>query len=101
MYTGATVVILSCGSGGFYNSGHKLLKAVAKKFNRVTYGPQSGCFTTPNNNIFGSKKPFYAEDYYTGIQKAALGKWTEANPNGKIYSLEGDIYLDAYGRVSW
>jgi hypothetical protein len=101
-----SIILFSCGAGGLYNNGGELLKAVAKKFGAVTYGPQSWCLG--DKNIFTNKSPsaqvstnnenFEKSGRYTDALRVN-GLWTAASADGSGIRTIKNVYFDTFGKL--
>jgi len=100
MDAGSTVIVLACGSGGFYNRGNLLLKAVAKKLSSTTFGPQADAFQHPRmfggvgTRLQNKKIPM------VGPANDVQGKWTKAQSSGTTATIS-NVYFDSFGRIHY
>jgi RHS repeat-associated protein len=107
LLSAASVIIFSCGSGGTYNGGVQLLKALAKKLHATVYGPQG--FGMAGSDLFKSRpgsQEYPVEDHDPNIYSGALrnhGSWTRVYEYGASYQAQTikNVYFDSFGRIHY
>jgi hypothetical protein len=70
MNVGSSVILITCGAGGYYNEGNLLLSNIAKKLHSNVYGPQAEGIT--NIKMFGGFGPSLQNKKYPAARNILL-----------------------------